>query len=138
MLLHCLPGLARKLNCAKATIQGTKNFHRLMKKRVGRGRSLAARFVPNRLDNLDNKVSVQYGRNPARSIPRRASGLFMNVFQTNPVLAFSAISMVIPVSIPIKLLSYQFLRGLNEFTKPYLPHAAEYRFRTVRRTRIVG
>ena len=51
-------------------------------------------------------------------MPRFASGFFMKVSQTNPVRAFSAISMVIPVSIPITSVSYQLFNGLNAFTNP--------------------
>ncbi len=42
----------------------------------------------------------------------------MNVFQTNPVRAFSAITMVIPVSIPITSVSYQSVSGLKASTNP--------------------
>ena len=62
---------------------------------------------------LECKVSK-----PARSMPRLASGFFMNISQTNPLRAFSAMTMVIPVSIPITSVSYHFLSGLNAFTKP--------------------
>src|SRR5882672_8546693 len=66
---------------------------------------------------------VQYFLKPARSMPRRASWLFMNVFQTKPVRTFSAMSRVIPVSIPITSVSYHALMGLKAFTKPYLVQA---------------
>ena len=59
-----------------------------------------------------------YGLNPARVMPRTASGFFMNVSQTKPVRAFSAMSMVMPVSMPITSVSNQFLAGLNAFTNP--------------------
>src|SRR5579859_8072025 len=52
-------------------------------------------------------------------MPRCASGRFMNVSQTKPVRAFSAISMVIPTSIPITSVSYQSVRGLKASTNPY-------------------
>ena len=42
----------------------------------------------------------------------------MNVSQTNPVRAFSAMTMVIPVSIPITSWSYQLVSGLNASTNP--------------------
>ena len=42
----------------------------------------------------------------------------MKVSQTNPAATFSAINMVIPVSIPIASVSYQPFKGLNAFTKP--------------------
>src|SRR5215467_14540735 len=65
-----------------------------------------------------------YVLNPARSIPVLASGFFMNVSQTKLVRAFSAISIVIPVSIPTTSWSNQFFRGLKAFVKPYLFQAA--------------
>src|SRR5882762_1872904 len=93
-------------------------------------------------EDLEDARSVaskaQYFLNPARSMPRLASSLFMNVFQTNPVRTFSAINSVIPVSIPITSLSYQFFSGLNAFTKPYLLQAEGYRSLIVRSTRITG
>ena len=46
-------------------------------------------------------------------MPRFASGFFINVSQTNPVRAFSAISIVIPVSIPTTSVSYQFFSGIE-------------------------
>src|SRR5579864_1329437 len=64
-----------------------------------------------------------YFTSPARCIPRCASAVFMKVLQTNPVRRFSAISSVIPVSMPITSVSYQLVRGLKAFTKPYLLHA---------------
>ena len=42
----------------------------------------------------------------------------MKVSHTKPERAFSAISIVIPVSIPTTSLSYQFVSGLNASTKP--------------------
>ena len=48
----------------------------------------------------------------------------MKVFQTNPVLAFSAINMVIPVSIPMTSVVVPILQGLKALTNPYLPQAA--------------
>ena len=47
----------------------------------------------------------------------------MNVFQTKPVRWFSAISIMMPKSIPITSASYQPERGLNASTKLYLCHA---------------
>ena len=44
----------------------------------------------------------------------------MKVSQTNPVRRFSAISMVIPVSIPITSESYQFLSGLKRIDESVL------------------
>src|SRR5581483_974284 len=76
--------------------------------------------------------------NPARSMPRWASGFFMKVFQTKAVRRFSAISRTIPVSMPITSVSYQFLRGLKAFTKPYLLHEEGYFVRMVWRTRRVS
>src|SRR5580704_7688296 len=61
----------------------------------------------------------------------------MNVSHTNPVRAFSAINMLIPVSIPTTSLSYQLFNGLNAFTNPYLHHARGYRARMLRNTLIV-
>src|SRR6185369_16078210 len=66
---------------------------------------------------------AEYGLKPAFSIPRCASGFFMNVSHTNPDRAFSAISIVIPVSMPITSVSYQSLRGLKASMKPYRDHA---------------
>src|SRR6266567_2304475 len=71
-------------------------------------------------------------------MPRRASGLFMKVSQTKPVLKFSDINRMIPVSIPITSLSYQFLSGLNAFTNPYLVHEDGYRVRIFFSTRKVS
>ena len=51
-------------------------------------------------------------------MPRCASGFFMKVSQTKAVRAFSAITMVIPVSMPITSLSYQFVSGLKASTNP--------------------
>src|SRR5882762_8822672 len=47
----------------------------------------------------------------------------MNVFQTKPVRWFSAISVMMPKSIPSTSVSYQPERGLNASTKLYLCHA---------------
>ena len=55
---------------------------------------------------------------PALAIPRCASGFFMKVSHTKPVRKFSAISIVMPVSIPTTSLSYHFFSGLNASTKP--------------------
>ena len=66
---------------------------------------------------------IQYFFNPARVIPSCASSLFMNMFQTNPLRTFSAISSVIPVSMPMTSLSYHFVNGLKAFTNPYLVKA---------------
>src|SRR5437899_2631812 len=52
-----------------------------------------------------------HGLNPAASIPRCASGFFMNVSHTKPDRAFSAISIVMPVSIPTTSGSYQSVMG---------------------------
>src|ERR1051326_8463909 len=66
---------------------------------------------------------------PARSKPRWASGFRMKVSHTKPVRTFSAMSMVIPVSMPITSVSYQFVSGLNAFTNPYRLQALDpYRF----------
>src|SRR5260370_3376288 len=59
------------------------------------------------------------GLNPARAMPRLASGFFMNVFQTKDVRAFSIITIVIPTSIPTTSTSYHSVSGLNASTKPY-------------------
>src|SRR5262249_52008218 len=81
----------------------------------------------------------RYAVKPARCIPRRASAFFMNVFQTKPVRAFSAITRVMPVSIPITKGSYHFVIGLNAFTKPYRLHAwAPWRSLIVRTARIAA
>jgi hypothetical protein len=60
----------------------------------------------------------RYGLKPARCIPTCASGFCIKTFQTYPVRAFSAMSIVIPRSIPTTSLSYQFLRGLIASTNP--------------------
>ena len=52
-----------------------------------------------------------------------ASAFFMNVFHTKPVRTFSAISSVIPVSMPMTSSSYHFVSGLKALTKPYRLHA---------------
>ena len=56
--------------------------------------------------------------NPARSMPRVASGFFINVSHTKPVRRFSAISIVIPASMPMTYGSYHFFSGLNASTNP--------------------
>jgi len=63
-------------------------------------------------------VFFSYFLKPAVSMPRCASGFFMNVSHTNPVRAFSAISIVMPVSMPTTSVSYQLVRGLNASTNP--------------------
>src|SRR5690349_15586619 len=63
------------------------------------------------------------GLKPARCIPRCTSGFFIKMFHTKPVRAFSAISMVMPVSMPITSGSYQSFSGLKAFTNPYWLHA---------------
>src|ERR1700722_13717149 len=63
----------------------------------------------------------------------------MNVSHTNPERAFSAITSVIPVSIPITSWSYQFVRGLNASINPYRDHVPfPYRSFIVRSTRITA
>src|SRR5262245_10104488 len=52
-------------------------------------------------------------RNPAALSACLASGADMNVFQTNPLRAFSAIRTVAPTSIPSTSALYQPLAGLN-------------------------
>ena len=47
----------------------------------------------------------------------------MNVFHTKPLRWFSAISIIMPKSIPITSVSYQPVSGLNASTKLYLCHA---------------
>ena len=67
----------------------------------------------------------------------------MNVSQTNPLRRFSAMIIVIPVSIPITSLSYQFFSGLKAFTNPYrlhaprriLPHVRKHAQRSLRQER---
>src|SRR5258705_12102619 len=71
-------------------------------------------------------------------MPRRAVSFLINIFQTNPVRRFSAITSVIPVSIPITSVSYQLVSGLNAFTNPYLLQAEEYLSLIVRNTRITS
>src|SRR5437868_12662656 len=71
-------------------------------------------------------------------MPRFASALFMNVSHTKPVRRFSAISKIIPVSIPITSESYQFFNGLNAFTKPYFVQDEGYLLRIVFNTRRVS
>gem|GEM_PF-2088224 len=73
---------------------------------------------PDRLRASRSYVLGGLGLNPAISIPRCASGFFINVFQTNPVRAFSAITIVMPVSIPTTSVSYQPVSGLNASTNP--------------------
>jgi hypothetical protein len=60
----------------------------------------AQRAPEDIIARLTRDSGDEYATNPARSMPRRASGFFMNVSQTNPERAFSAITIVIPVSIP--------------------------------------
>src|SRR5579859_533383 len=62
--------------------------------------------------------SVLSGWKPAISMPRFASGFFMNVSHTNPVRTFSAINIVIPVSMPRTSVSYQFVNGLKASMNP--------------------
>src|SRR5581483_5082027 len=71
-------------------------------------------------------------------MPRLASALRMNVSHTNPVRRFSAISRMIPVSIPITSESYQFLRGLKASTNPYLVQDDGYLVLIVLSTRMVS
>ena len=52
---------------------------------------------------------------------RGTVGLAMNHFQTLPVSKFSALSKVIPTSMPITSLSNHFCPGLKASTKPYRP-----------------
>src|SRR5260370_29005457 len=58
----------------------------------------------------------------------------MNVFQTKPVRWFSAISIVMPKSIPITSASYQPESGLNASTKLYLCQAWGNLLRMLRST----
>src|ERR1700685_241801 len=81
---------------------------------------------------------IQYFWNPARCMPRCASAVFINVSQTKPVRRFSAMSMVIPVSMPITSWSYQLLSRLKAFTNPYLFQAAALFFRIDRSARRVA
>ena len=53
----------------------------------------------------------------------------MNVSDTKPVRRFPAITMVMPVSIPMTSVSYQLLSGLKAFTNPYLHQVARKRVR---------
>ena len=80
------------------------------------------RLGPTKLDSfgqvLSLKESSYFVTKPARSRPRRASALFMNVFHTKPLRRFSAINIVMPVSRAITSVSYQPVRGLNAFTNP--------------------
>src|ERR1700757_5433724 len=71
-------------------------------------------------------------------MPRWASGLFINVSHTNPVRRFSAISKMIPVSMPITSESYQFFNGLKALMNPFLVHANGYLLRMFFNTRRVG
>src|SRR5579871_5363042 len=71
-------------------------------------------------------------------MPRRASRFFMKVSHTKPVRAFSAISIVIPVSIPTTSGSYHFFNGFNALTNPYRHHASGYFVLMVRTTRMHG
>src|SRR5579863_6626840 len=81
---------------------------------------------------------VLYFLKPARCMPRWAASFFIKVSQTNPVRTFSAISNVMPVSIPITSVSYHLVSGLNAFTNPYLLQAEGYRSLIVRNTCITG
>ena len=74
---------------------------------------------------------------PARCMPRRVSALLMNVFHTRPVRTFSAITRLMPVSMPMTKSSRHFVSGLKAFTNPYrLQASPAYFVRIVRRTRI--
>jgi hypothetical protein len=79
-------------------------------------RSEPVRSTSLRLEHV--RHTSYFVTKPARSRPRRASALFMNVFHTKPVRRFSAINIVMPVSIAITSVSYQPVRGLNAFTNP--------------------
>src|SRR5260370_15716797 len=57
---------------------------------------------------------------PARVIPRLASSFFMKYCHTKPVRAFSAISSVMPASIPRTSWSYHFVIALNASPKPHV------------------
>src|SRR5437660_9814538 len=60
----------------------------------------------------------------------------MKVFQTKPLLWFSAISMVMPRSMPSTSASYQPVRGLKASTNPYFFHTLSlYGPRRFRKTR---
>src|ERR1700722_8761081 len=54
---------------------------------------------------------------PAKSIARWTSGFFINHFHTNPLRRFSALSSVIPTSMPITLGATHPLLGLNASRK---------------------
>ena len=88
--------------------------------RTGFSEAMVRRHAMAWCHNMRNNqgYSGVYGWKPALSMPRRASGFFMNMSQTNPVRAFSAIRMVIPVSMPTTSVSYHFLSGLNASTNP--------------------
>ena len=62
----------------------------------------------------------------------------MNVSHTKLLRAFSAMSMVIPVSMPTTSLSYHFVNGLKASTKPYRLQACGYLARMFLSTRIVA
>lgn len=87
---------------------------------------------------LFSEAHVLYFLKPARCMPRCAASFFIKISQTNPVRTFSAISNVMPVSIPITSVSYHLVSGLNAFTNPYLFQAEGYRSLIVRNTRITG
>jgi hypothetical protein len=52
------------------------------------------------------EAGASYTLKPAVSMPRWASGFFMNVSHTNPERAFSAITIVMPVSMPTTSVAY--------------------------------
>ena len=105
-------------HCCFATVRGAGRFNKTGIANQGKPR----RTSPAKVSSLSLFYKVaggaSYGLKPAFSMPRWASGFFMNVSQTNPERAFSAMSMVMPVSMPMTSVSYQSVSGLNASTKP--------------------
>ncbi len=60
----------------------------------------------------------QMRRKPAFAMDTLASRFFMNIFQTNPLRRFSAMSRVIPTSMPMTSGANQPLCGLKASMKP--------------------
>ncbi len=77
------------------------------------GRSGRARDAGRRVSGYDLEAGGAVGFESGAVHPRRASGFFMKVDHTKSVRAFSAMTMVMPVSIPMTSVSYHFFSGLK-------------------------
>jgi hypothetical protein len=86
--------------------------------RIGRDEAATPRTGAHGWNCSGHDPGAGCGLNPAICMPRCASGFFMKVSQTKPVLAFSAMSMVMPLSMPTTSVSYQSVSGLKASTKP--------------------